>query len=72
MAIELNIQTWNLLEKIDRDENGLDFTHTILALAKLATFHAVSYCMKKEKNIDFNERYNSHICNYEILQNSAS
>ena len=47
------------MAEIDRDENGLDFTHTILALAKLATFHAVSYCMKREKNIDFHERYNS-------------
>ena len=45
------------MAEIDRDENGLDFTHTILALAKLATFHAVSYCMKKEKNIDLHERY---------------
>ena len=45
------------MAEIDRDENGLDFTHTILALAKLATFHAVSYCMKKEKGIDFHERY---------------
>ena len=45
------------MAEIDRDENGLDFTHTILALAKLATFHAVSYCMKREKNIDFHERY---------------
>ena len=45
------------MAEIDRDENGLDFTHTILALAKLAAFHAVSYCMKKEKNIDFHERY---------------
>ena len=44
------------MAEIDRDENGLDFTHTILALAKLATFHAVSYCMKKEKSIDFHER----------------
>ena len=47
------------MAEIDRDENGLDFTHTILALAKLATFHAVSYCMKKERNIDFHERYNT-------------
>ena len=45
------------MAEIDRDENGLDFTHTILALAKLATFHAVSYCMKKEKDMDFQERY---------------
>ena len=44
------------MAEIDRDENGLDFTHTILALAKLAPFHAVSYCMKKEKSIDIHER----------------
>ena len=44
------------MAEIDRDENGLDFTHTILALAKLATFHAVSYCMRKEKGIDIHER----------------
>ena len=44
------------MAEIDRDENGLDFTHTILALAKLATFHAVSYCMIKEKGIDIHER----------------
>ena len=49
------------MAEIDRDENGLDFTHTILALAKLATFHAVSYCMKKEKNIDFHERYKTKL-----------
>ena len=37
------------MAEIDRDKNGLDFTHTILALAKLATFHAVSYCMKNDQ-----------------------
>ena len=41
---------------IDRDENGLDFTHTILAMARLATLHATSYCMRKEKNIDMHQR----------------
>jgi hypothetical protein len=30
-----------------------DFTHSLLATAKLATFHAVSYCMRKEDNADF-------------------
>ena len=58
------------MAEIDRDENGLDFTHTILALAKLATFHAVSYCMKREKNIDFHERYNSKYINLlELFRN---
>ena len=41
---------------VERDETGLDYTHTILALEKLATFHAVSYCMRKEKQIDLTER----------------
>ena len=41
---------------IERDENGLDFTHSILAMARLATFHATSYCMRKEKDIDMHQR----------------
>ena len=41
---------------VERDETGLDFTHTILALEKLASFHAVSYCMRKEKQIDLMEK----------------
>jgi hypothetical protein len=41
---------------VERDETGLDYTHTILALEKLAVFHAVSYCMRKEKQIDLTER----------------
>ena len=46
---------------MERDETGLDYSHTILALEKLATFHAVSYCMRKEKQIDLNERYAAKI-----------
>lgn len=42
---------------VEPDENGLDFTHSLLAIAKLAAFHAVSYCMKKEKDIDFLIQY---------------
>ena len=44
------------MAEIDRDENGLDFTHTILAMARLATFHATSYCMRKEKKLDMHQR----------------
>ena len=44
------------MASVERDETGLDYSHTILALEKLATFHAVSYCMRKEKQIDLNER----------------
>jgi len=39
------------------DENGLDFTHSLLATAKLATFHAVSYCMRRDEDADFCLRY---------------
>ena len=34
-----------------------DFTHSLLATAKLASFHAVSYCMRKEQKADFLIRY---------------
>merc|ERR1712008_503216 len=39
------------------DENGLDFTHSLLATAKLATFHAVSYCMREDEDLDFLAKY---------------
>ena len=34
-----------------------DFTHSLLATAKLATFHAVSYCMRGDEEADFLLRY---------------
>ena len=34
-----------------------DFTHSLLATAKLATFHAVSYCMRRDEDADFCLRY---------------
>jgi len=39
------------------DENGLDFTHSLLATAKLAAFHAVSYCMREDEEVDFLDKY---------------
>jgi hypothetical protein len=69
LALEApNIQKWKhkhlqdlfasgyRMATVERDETGLDYTHTILALEKLAVFHAVSYCMRKEKQIDLTER----------------
>ena len=34
-----------------------DFTHSLLATAKLATFHAVSYCMREDEDLDFLAKY---------------
>ena len=34
-----------------------DFTHSLLATAKLAAFHAVSYCMREDEEVDFLDKY---------------
>ncbi len=39
------------------DESGLDFNHSIMAISRLARFHAVSYAMRKEKDVDFLNEY---------------
>lgn len=39
------------------DENGLDFNHSIMAISRLARFHAASYAMRKEHKMDFRSRY---------------
>ena len=39
------------------DAQGLDYEHTILALATLARLHAISYCYRKDGKIDLTARY---------------
>ena len=39
------------------DESGLDFNHSIMAISRLARFHAVSYAMRKEKDLDMRTEY---------------
>ena len=39
------------------DESGLDFNHSIMAISRLARFHAVSYAMRKEKGLDMVKEY---------------
>ena len=34
-----------------------DFTHSLLATAKLAAFHAVSYCMREDEDLDLLTKY---------------
>lgn len=39
------------------DLDGLDYEHSIMAIAYLAKFHAASYCYRKDENIALQEKY---------------
>ena len=44
-------------DSLGRGGLWLDTEHCVLLVARLARFHAVSYVMRKEKNIDMLEEY---------------
>ena len=39
------------------DVKGLDYEHSVLALATLARLHAISFCYRKDKKIDLTVKY---------------
>lgn len=58
-------------EDVLKDREGLDYEHSVLALATLARFHAASYCYRREKGVSPQSLY-GHLLNQHLTQPQVS